>query len=256
MKNKIYTVALKGVLVMAISMAGIMVTFGQAPGWQWAKRAGGSGFEFGRRICTDPSGNIIVTGGFQSQSITFGPFTLLNTGGEDIFIVKYDVNGNVLWVKNPNGISYDFATDICTDYSGNIFITGNFQSDSLTFDTITLPNMYANASMFTAKYDPSGNIIWAKKTGNVWTPPGNGEYAAADVNGNCYVTGCMVDTMTFAGTTMTGYLDVFLVKYDSLGNELWAKSAMGNNFDIVNGISLDASGNLLTVHHLHSELLF
>lgn len=62
----------------------------QAPEWLWAKSAGGKNSDQGQSICADASGNILVTGYFDSPSITFGYATLINSGGSDIYIAKYD----------------------------------------------------------------------------------------------------------------------------------------------------------------------
>jgi len=73
----------------------------QTPNWLWANAAGGVGSKQGNSTCTDASGNVYVTGTFQSTSVTFGAFTLTSASGGDMFIVKYDALGNVLWAKNP-----------------------------------------------------------------------------------------------------------------------------------------------------------
>ena len=78
----------------------------------WAKSAGGTGNDFSNGITTDASGNIYMTGSFGSSSITFGSNILINAGVNysDIFIVKYDSSGNVLWAKRE-GESYGDASN-------------------------------------------------------------------------------------------------------------------------------------------------
>src|SRR5882757_284035 len=85
--------------------------FPQSHHWQWAKAdvAGGNYGNEGFSIATDGNGNVFVTGWMQSPSISFGTFTLTNSsiGHSDIFIAKYDVNGNVLWAKSAGGSEND-----------------------------------------------------------------------------------------------------------------------------------------------------
>ena len=134
----------------------------QAPAWQWAKSAGGaSGSTNGQSISTDASGNVFVTGDFNVASITFGTTTLTRAGGADIFVVKYDASGNVLWAKSAGGTSSDYADGISTDASGNVLVTGSFASASITFGTTTLTNTLSNfPDIFVVKYDASGNVLW------------------------------------------------------------------------------------------------
>ncbi len=73
----------------------------QTPDWLWAKSAGGTSNDFGQSIAVDANGNSYVTGSFGSPTITFGSTTLTNSssGNGDIFVVKYDASGNVVWRK-------------------------------------------------------------------------------------------------------------------------------------------------------------
>ena len=77
------------------------IVFGQAPGWAWAKRGTGYGSDHGNKVAVDVYGNTYVIGSFYSDSIIFGSYTLKNVDHSgnftDIFIVKYDVLGNVVW---------------------------------------------------------------------------------------------------------------------------------------------------------------
>jgi len=106
----------------------------------WAKSAGGTSYDEGYSCSTDASGNIIATGIFQSPSITFGITTLTNADTGDMFIVKYDPNGNVLWAKSAGGTSNDMGKSCSTDANGNVFVTGYFDSPSITFGSTTLTN--------------------------------------------------------------------------------------------------------------------
>ncbi|MEO8150374.1 MAG: T9SS type A sorting domain-containing protein [Bacteroidia bacterium] len=216
----------------------------------WAKSAGGASNNGGAGISTDASGNVLVTGDFQSVSVTFGTTTLTNAGSistNDIFVVKYDASGNVLWAKSAGGNSTDYVRGISTDASGNVLITGSFQSDSISFGTTTLTNASAgNNDIFVAKYDVSGNVLWAKSAGGSSSDEGWG--IATDVSGNVAITGHFnSSSITLGSTTLTnaGADDIFIIKYDASGNVAWAKSAGGTFYDDGFGISTDSSGNLI-----------
>ena len=111
-----------------------VITNAQSPNWAWAKSAGGTDYDYGTGISTDASGNVLITGYFDSPTITFGTTTLTNagTGIADIFVVKYDASGNVLWAKSAGGTDGDHGYGISTDANGNVLVTGYFNSLSIS----------------------------------------------------------------------------------------------------------------------------
>ncbi|MFA4852230.1 MAG: SBBP repeat-containing protein [Bacteroidales bacterium] len=226
----------------------------------WAKSAGGNADDVGNSITTDASGNVYITGEFDPPSITFGNYTLNNTGVWDIFLVKYNASGNVLWAKSAIGTNNDYANSVTVDALGNAYVAGQFDSPTMTVGSITLTNANTNGSfdLFLAKYDTGGNVLWAKSAGG--TDYDVAYSVAVDVSGNAYVVGCFnSSTLTFGSTTLTnaGYENIFLVKYDAGGNVLWAKSAGGTGSDGANSVAVDASGNTyLTGYFLSSTITF
>ncbi len=69
----------------------------------WANSAGGGDDCYGLSVGVDDADNVYVSGYFRCATITFGSYTLNNTGATsgNSFLVKYDSSGNVLWAKNP-----------------------------------------------------------------------------------------------------------------------------------------------------------
>ena len=218
----------------------------------WANSAGeGTGYDEGKSIATDDFGNIYLTGWFQSPTITFGSCTLTNVAsGYDIFVVKYRSTGDVLWAKSAGGSStvganYDLSNEITVDDNGNSFVTGTFNSPTITFGSYVLTNA-SGFDIFVVKYDASGNALWAKNSEG--TGGDEGKSIKADASGNCYITGCFYSpTITFGSYTLTNnsnsYYDIFVVKYDALGNVLWAKRTGGTYSDQATSITLDANNN-------------
>jgi len=107
----------------------------------WAKSAGGTSTDYGYSVSSDANGNVFVTGSFTSPTLTFGTTVLTNPGTYDIFIVKYDGSGNVLWAKSVGGTSNDYSFSVSSDANGNVFATGYFNSPSLAFGTTILTTM-------------------------------------------------------------------------------------------------------------------
>lgn len=221
----------------------------------WAKSAGGSDGGMGQGITTDAIGNVYVTGFFTSPSITFGNYTLTNKGQWDIFVVKYAHNGNVLWAKSAGGIEMDYGTGIASDSFGNVYITGDFNSPSITFTSKTLINTYSgNSDIFIVKFDPNGNELWAKSYGGYHKE--FNKCISTNASGNVYVTGSFYsDSITFGSITLTnlGECDIFIVKFDSNGNALWAKSTGGIAREFGNGITTDVSRNIIVTGNFNSS---
>jgi hypothetical protein len=209
----------------------------------WAKGAGGIASDYARSVSTDASGNSYITGYFKSPSITFGAYTLTNTGSQNVFLTKYDTNGNVLWAKSSIGTGSDEGTSVSTDASGNAFVTGYFQGPTITFGTYTLTNLGAT-NMFLVKYDSNGNVLWAKNTS-----ADDGSAVSVDASGNALVLGDFSNPTTTFGTytlTNSGLSNVFIAKYDGNGNVLWAKSAGGTMQDYGYSISTYTGGVYVT----------
>ena len=239
----------------------------------WAKRAGGTSVDFGFGIAVDGSGNSYVTGRF-GGSATFGPGesneTTL-TGADGIFVAKYDASGDLVWAKRAagGGTGSDVGFGIAVDGSGNSYVTGHFFG-SATFGpgeinetTLTTAGFFSD--IFVAKYDASGDLVWAKRAGGTRTDSGNG--IAVDGSGNSYVTGLFEDSATFGPgesneTTLTGAGsddladDIFVAKYDASGDLVWAKRAGGTSIDFGEGIAVDGSGNSHVTGQLRGSATF
>lgn len=191
----------------------------------WARSAGGSFFDDPGNIAVDDGGNSIMAGSFYN-TIQFGPYTLVNpdsTLGADVFIVKYDPEGNVAWAKSAGSDDHVTCTNIGLDANRNLYVTGEFISFFLTFGSTTLANSttlsFANKSdLYVAKYDSSGNALWGKSAGGTGHDLPWGLAVAA--NGDVHVGGGSFSSPLHFGSTAlphTGseYPDYFLAK---LGN--------------------------------------
>ena len=234
---RVRSLGLRTALTVCVVLLG---TVCQAQSIEWAVSAGGTLGDGTRDFAVDAAGNSYVVGRF-SDTATFGPFTLTSPGEYDMFVAKYDGDGNVLWVDSAGQTEPGGIRGIDIDPAGNSYITGNFQG-TVTFGPFTLTSA-DDRGTFLVKYDASGTVLWAQLgEGQVWDTVYS---IGVDAAGNSYVIGHYHGTMTFGSFTLTstGEYDIFVVKYDTSGNVLWARSGGGTESESVRGIAVDAAGN-------------
>lgn len=200
----------------------------------------------GYNLIIDKSDNVYMIGIFQSYHISFGNITLTFPfsaagSGDAIFIVKYNKNGNILWAKSFSGdISSALYSGVCDNFN-NLYLSGYFDSFNLQFGAVVLTNYYQSGGstndICLIKLDSLGNVQWAKNAGGTDDDLGTG--IALDNSNNVYMTGlfkspvCHFDTFDLLNT---GNYDIFICKYDSVGNIKWVKGINGSQFD--EGLSL------------------
>ena len=125
-----------------------------AQNFAWAKSFGGNNNDAGRVTCTDASGNVFVAGSYFAPSMLIGSVTINSLGGGDIFLSKWDPNGNLLWVQNIGGTGLEVVGGICTSTAGGVFICGSYDSPVLTVSTATLGqnSTLGNHDIFVANF--------------------------------------------------------------------------------------------------------
>lgn len=222
---------------------------------EWAHSFGSSsGWDRGHQITTDAYGNVYITGQFE-WTVDFDPgtetYNLTSNGDYDICIQKLDAYGNFLWARNVGGNSWDMGYSIAIDATGNSYTTGYF-SETVDFDPG--PGTYELSSnlgsdAFILKLDSEGDFIWARNIGDTSSISG---YSTITDQDNIYLTGHYMGTVDFdpgPGTyelTSNGTQDIYILKLNSDGNFIWAKSIGGNSYDGGYSITVDSYGNTYT----------
>ncbi|MDR3669134.1 MAG: SBBP repeat-containing protein [Ignavibacteriaceae bacterium] len=222
-----------------ITGGGIIEKFNSNGDSLWVKQYLNSS---GRSIAADANQNIYITGNFIGNAI-FDTIPLTSYGGTDIFISKYDSNGNCLWAKQAGDTNNDAGYGISIDANGNSYVTGYFNGTA-TFDTFHITS-YGGADIFISKYDSNGNCLWVRHAGgNVDYDYGTG--VCVDANGNSYIIGHFTGPANFDNTQLSGYggWDAYIAEFDHDGNNIWAKQIGGSLEDQGNGISVDILGNI------------
>ena len=228
--------------------------FDPAGNFLWAKGFGGTSVDSGIFLAIDLSGNIAVTGIF-SNAVDFDPgvgtSTLTSDGDWDIYVSKFDTNGNLLWSKRRGGTGRDIGDGVAFDSAGNVYSSGIF-SGTVDFDpgleTSTLTSAGSN-DVFLSKFGPSGNYLWARKFGG--SSSDGSTPISVDATGNIYASGDFTGTVDFDPTdgelnlTAVGTKDNFISKIATFGNHIWTRR-IGSSGSEATGArtAVDSSGNV------------
>jgi hypothetical protein len=236
--------------------------YSQAPAWDWVNGISGVGNENPFSVISDRDGNYLITGHFGSPFVTIGSDTLFNFDGggntQDIFLAKLDSLGNVIWIYGFGGNKTDTGNSLVIDSTGNIILTGNFNSPTINFGSFTLLNADSSgysADIFLVKISSSGSVIWAKRNGGLQSESGN---IALDSNQDIILAGSFSSPVIhFANDSIVnnGITDGFVFKYDNDGNELWASFGSGNGYDFFHDVALDSNRNILIIGQFRSDSL-
>ncbi len=225
---------------------GFIAKIDSSGNWLWVKAAIGGWDERVLGICTDKvNGFVYATGTTWNDVNSFDNCSALGGSADEIFVGKFDLNGNCQWLIHAGSDGDDHGYDMVTDKLGNIYLTG-FIGDHYgwfgnpgTFGNINVPMPPgADSSSFIAKISPDGTFLWVKTFEAIDGERDNG--IAIDSSANIFITGGFWGTKQFGSQTFVsnGGRDIFVLKFDSTGNQLWAETA---------GSSLDDRGNALTV---------
>lgn len=195
---------------------------------------------------------IFAVGTF-GDDMTIDNNNLLINGLEDVFLLKKDENGEIIWTKNFGSNDRDKITGFRLFNDTSLYFSGIFW-DNMMLDTFSLS---ANgSSVFITKSDTSGSIIWAKAI------DGNGllsvNEGVTDAQGNYIITGSFSNDLFFPNTTLIaeGIEDGFVAKYDKNGNFVWAKRFGFQQQTIATSVTTDDLGNVFVAGQFNGRVIF
>ncbi len=209
----------------------------------------GDGTERGEGIGVDDLGNVYIMGRFDTD-IVFEDGIIRNTnGGQDVFMARYDVNGNFLWawtIGSPGDDGEDHRNGFAVDGAGNFYLAGEFQNTIPFFDGLLQGSVTSHGlrDIYVVKYEPTfGDMVWVRQIGG-----SENDYSrdlTLDEDGNVLVIG-QFDSPSLEVEGMAtplvsaGLTDIVVVKFDTDdGTPIWANSLGGASYDFGEGITTD-----------------
>lgn len=247
---------MKKIILIAGSLIGLTATvFSQTPTYAWAKssvtQANSSMVDNIGDVAIDTINQYVYATGSFGNPIDFGTGVLNSIDPKTVYLVKYNLNGGIIWAKSFLSNHNNSTSGIAVDNAGNVFITGYSQSDSVIFGSQFLINSHPSSTDYTTgyvvKFDSNGNVLWLKgSVGGGGVIPND---IAIDASGNAYIAGLVVhENGTMAGNSLITP-GLFVMKFDGSGNSLWFNQTNISPAinTIGNALAVDKSGNCIVV---------
>ena len=183
----------------------------------WTTTFGGLVFDVGNCVQQTTDGGYIIMGGTDS----FG------NGDRDAYLIKTDGNGVEQWNQTFGGTAYDVGNSVQQTTDGGYIITGRTGSYGP-----------GDKDVYLIKTDGNGDSLWTKTFGGSAFDLGTSVKQTPD--GGYIISG---GTNSFGN----GERDVYLIKTDGNGTELWNKTFGGSSIDIANSLQLTSDGGYIII---------
>ena len=202
----------------------------------WTKQIGTSSGEYGKAVAVDSEGNAYISGH------TYGNLGGVNAGAYDVFLGKYDTAGNEVWMSQIGTSGADYGSAVAVDLAGNTYVSGK------TYGDLGGPNA-GGWDAYLSKFDAAGNTLWTKQFGT--SSSDLSQAVVVDAAGNVFVSG---STNGDLGGPNVGSSDVFLMKFDAVGNELWTTQLGTIDIDSGQSVAIDADSNVYITGYTYGDL--
>ena len=230
--------------------------------FDWAEHFGSTGLDQANDVKVDAGGNIHISGGF-GGTIDFdnsaGVFNAIPAGQRDIFVLKLNPTGGLIWLKQAGSSSFSEAEAIALDVFGNVYTTGffkfNVDFDPSTSEAILDPTL---ADIFVWKLTSNGSFVWVEQLGGIE----NESALAVEISSSndLYIGGYFEDSIDFNIDAAENYhfaqndnRNMFLTKWGNCDNSVTQisqtacfeyTSPSGNTTYTASGIYMDTVSSI------------
>lgn len=199
-------------------------------------------------LSIDNVGNIYAAGSCADFNASFGGVIYQPVFSYDVYLSKYNSNGEVQWVKFVEDVTCP-TPKVATRGEDEVYFSSHL------FDNFTIGGVATEGPVngvndfFLVKFNHNGDVQWIREViGSGGVTPAKIKSLSIDNQGNCYFGGQTRGTVVWNATTTTSaqsfYEDIIVLKYDTSGNLIWAKTAGGPTFERVDAISSAPDGSV------------
>jgi hypothetical protein len=221
--------------------------------FQWVTTIGGKNEERGDSVAVDAKGNVAFVG-LYSDVATAGGLSGKSEGSDDMFVVVTDARGEVQWLWDTGGLASDAATSVSAAGDGGWIVAASFGQKVKFGETELQSKGMEDAAL--VKLSSEGELAWVTHLGGEY--PDEITHLDVDAAGNIYALGHFKGTLDIGGNALksAGDDDLFLAKFDSVGNPVWS-ARLGNAFaERPGGLAVDNAGNMVIAGSFDKDLDF
>jgi Beta-propeller repeat len=185
---------------------------------------------------------------------------------KSLFVASLVLAGVTQVFAQPNGPNYawvrhlpdvDGAKVAAMDGLGHVYVAGTFSKTNTIGTNTLIPASTDTESVFLAKYDSAGNVLWARHAGDTGTREVDSPHVALAVDsaGNACLTSeftrsnLVIGSFTLTNTLVTGGSDMYVAKFNSAGDVQWARKSQGNGSEYGSAVGVDGQGNCYVGGH-------
>jgi hypothetical protein len=205
----------------------------------WLAQFGTTSQDGVNAVAVDTGHNVYAVG--QTEGTMPGS-PMINLGGYDMFIAKYDQNGAAVWTRQLGSTMNDFATGVAITGNGEVFVSGWTEGTMIGLSA-------GGRDFFLARYDVDGNLLMLIQDGTSGDDLANA--VAVGPAGNAYIAG---ETTGALGAAAYGLEDIFVAKYNAAGGQLWLDQRGTPQMDVGKGIAVSADNTVFVAGASHGNL--
>jgi len=181
----------------------------------WALNCGGQEETRGVALAVDPTTGDVVASGFYDKQAQFGEQILVaNTSDRDVFVARFNANGQVLWARRAGGVHDDNVSDLAIDATGHIYLTGSFIGVINLAENFSIQSLNGIPDFYLLRYAPDGTPLLARSMGGALQEQATGIAIHGE---SITVCGYFEGSMTIDGHSLSanaGQVRAFLAAFD------------------------------------------
>jgi hypothetical protein len=220
----------------------------------WSQRFGDANYQVGSAAAVDGNGNVFVTGNFEG-TVDFGGGARVSAGSFDIFVAKYDANGNHVWSNRFGDAERQYSQCVTVDKWGDPVVAGFF-AGTLDFGGDGIHTSAGSYDLFVARFSPQGGRQWSGSYGDESLQ--HTRTVAVDGSGNILLTGLFQGTLDFGGGPLVsaGSDDFYAAELGPTGDHIWSLRAGDGYIQQGDWVSVDSSGNAIVTGYFGGTVDF